>query len=87
MTPRQGIACVKRHGVVLQAARGSVPSLAETIAGGRIRGSWWAHTNGTEIYRAADAISESVGGSVFRIDAMQSLTVSPSNGSCPEAIS
>lgn len=59
MTPKQGIAFVKRHGIVLQAARGPVPSLAETIAGERIRGSWWAHPKGSEIYRVADAISES----------------------------
>jgi hypothetical protein len=59
MTPKQGLAFVKRHGVVLQAARGPVPSLAATIAGGPIRGSWWAHPRGKEIYRVADAISES----------------------------
>lgn len=59
MTPKQGIAFVKRHGIVLQAARGPVPSLAEAIAGGPIRGSWWAHPKGDEIYRVADAISES----------------------------
>jgi hypothetical protein len=57
MTPKQGIAFVKRHGIVLQAARGPVPSLAETIVGGPIRGSWWAHPKGREIYRVADAIS------------------------------
>lgn len=58
MTPKQGLAYVKRHGIVLQAARGPVPSLAEAIAGGPIRGSWWAHAKGAEIYRVADAISE-----------------------------
>jgi hypothetical protein len=59
MTPKQGLAFVERHGIVLQAARGPVPSLAEAIAGGPIRGSWWAHPKGNEIYRIADAISES----------------------------
>lgn len=59
MTPKQGLAFVKKHGVVLQAARGPVPSLAEAIAGGPIRGSWWGHPRGKEIYRIADAISES----------------------------
>ena len=33
MTPRQGLAFVKKHGVVLLSARGSAPSLAEAIAG------------------------------------------------------
>ncbi len=59
MTPKQGISFVKRHGIVLQAARGPVPSLAEAIVGGQIRGSWWAHPKRHEIYRVADAISES----------------------------
>jgi hypothetical protein len=59
MTPEQGIAFVRRHGIVLQAARGPVPSLAETIVGGPVRGSWWAHPKGREIYDVADAISES----------------------------
>jgi len=59
MTPKQGLAFVRRHGIVLQAARGPVPSLAEAIAGGPIRGSWWAHPKGKEIYKVADAISES----------------------------
>ena len=58
MTPKEALAFVKRHGVVLQAARGPVPSLAETIAGGRIRGSWWSHPKGREIFRAATAIAE-----------------------------
>ena len=58
MTPKQGLAFVKRHGIVLQAARGPVPSLAEEIAGGPIRGSWWAHPKGSEIYAVAEALSE-----------------------------
>jgi hypothetical protein len=59
MTPKQGLAFVRRHGIVLQAARGPVRSLAEAIAGGPIRGSWWGHPKGHDIYRVADAISES----------------------------
>lgn len=59
MTPKQGLAFVKRHGVVLQAARGPAPSLAEAIAGGPIRGSWWAHAKGHEIFRVAEAVSAS----------------------------
>jgi hypothetical protein len=59
MSPKQALAFVKRHGVVLQAARGAVPSLAETIAGERIRGSWWGHPKGKDIFRAAEAVCES----------------------------
>ena len=50
---------MKGHGVVLQAARGPVPSLAEAIAGGPIRGSWWGHPKGREIFRATRAVCES----------------------------
>jgi len=59
VNPRQGLAFVERHGVVLQAARGPVPSLAETIAGGPFRGSWWGHSKGHEIFHVAEAICES----------------------------
>ena len=59
MTSQQVLAFVRRHGVVLQAARGPVPSLAEAVAGAPIRGSWWAHPKGHAIFRAAAAASDS----------------------------
>ncbi len=59
MTPKQALAFVKKHGVVLQAARGPVPSFAEHVAGGPIVGSWWAHAHGHEIFALAEAVSES----------------------------
>jgi hypothetical protein len=59
MTPRQGLSFVKRHGVVLQAAHGPVPSLAEAVVGGPIRGSWWGHAKSHEIYAVAEAVSDS----------------------------
>jgi len=59
VTPKEAVAFVARHGVVLQAARGPVPSLAEAVVGSPIRGSWWGHAKGKEIFRAAAAISGS----------------------------
>ena len=59
MSPREALAFVRRHGVALQAARGAVPSLAEAIAGGPIRGSWWGHPKGGEIFRTASAVADS----------------------------
>ncbi len=56
MSPHEAVAFVERHGVVLQAARGPVPSLAEAVAREPIRGSWWAHAKGREIYRATEAV-------------------------------
>jgi hypothetical protein len=59
LTPKQALAFVKRHGIVLQAARGPVPSFAEFVAGAPIRGIWWAHPQGHEIFELAEAVSES----------------------------
>ena len=59
MTEDEALAFVRDHGIVLQAARGPVPSLAEAIAGGPIRGSWWGHPKGHEIFRAAEAVVDS----------------------------
>ena len=44
---------VEQHGVVLAAARGPVPSVAEAIAGEPIRGSWWGHEKGSQIFRGS----------------------------------
>jgi hypothetical protein len=44
--------------VVLESGKGPVPSLAETIAGGPIRGSWWAHAQGREIFALTRAIRD-----------------------------
>jgi hypothetical protein len=59
MNEKEAVAFVERHGIVLQAARGPLPNLAEAIAGGTIRGSWWGHPKGKKIFRAIKAICES----------------------------
>lgn len=59
MTARQAIAFVKKHGIVLQSARGPAPSLAEAIAEGPIRGSWWGHPKGQAIFQVTEAVAES----------------------------
>jgi hypothetical protein len=59
MTPRQALAFVRKHGVVLESAQGPVPSLAEAIAGGPIHGSWWAHPSGHLIFEITRALRDS----------------------------
>lgn len=59
MNERGALAFVKRHGIVLMAARGPVPSLAEAIGGGPYRGSWWSHPKAQEMYRLFNAVSDS----------------------------
>ena len=61
------IAFVKEHGVVLESGSGSVPSLAETIAGEPILGSWWGHPKGRAIFRATRAIRDSADVLVCRL--------------------
>ena len=43
---------IRRHGVVLESAKGQEPTLAERIAGEPIRGSWWGHPKGQQIFDA-----------------------------------
>ena len=59
MTPAAALAFVERHGVVLAAARGPVPSVAAAVAGEAIRGSWWGHARGQQIFRALAYLSAS----------------------------
>ena len=59
MTPCQAVAFVRKHGVVLEAAAGPVPSLAEAVAGGPIRGNWWAHPRSHEIFALTRAVRDS----------------------------
>jgi hypothetical protein len=59
VTRKQALAFVEEHGVVLQSARGPVPSFAEFITGAPIKGSWWAHPQGQAIFALAEHVSES----------------------------
>jgi hypothetical protein len=59
MTPRQALAFVEKRGIVLESARGPVPSLAETIAGEPLRASWWGHPKGDSIFACSRAIRNS----------------------------
>jgi hypothetical protein len=59
MSPRQALAFVREHGVVLESARGPVPSLADAIAGARIRGSWWAHPKARLVFEVTRAVRDS----------------------------
>src|SRR5437763_15938136 len=67
MTPRAALAFVRRHGVVLEGARGPVPNLVEAVVGGPIRGSWWGHKKGEEIFWVTRAVRDSPGGLVCRL--------------------
>ena len=59
MTTRSALAFVRKRGMVLMAARGPVPSLAEAIAGAPLRGSWWGHPRGRLMFRIFEALADS----------------------------
>ena len=50
MTPAEAIRFVRLHGVVLESAPGPVPSLVAAVTGAPVRGSWWGHARGREIF-------------------------------------
>jgi hypothetical protein len=58
MTSEAARRFVRRHGVVLESARGPVPNLAEAVAREPIRGSWWAHADGHKIFALTRAIRD-----------------------------
>ncbi len=59
MTATQAFAFVEKNGVVLVSAKGPVPRLTEAIAGEPIKGSWWGHPKGHEIWAILEAVTES----------------------------
>ena len=59
MTSRRAIALVEKRGIVLESARGPVPSLAETIADQPLRTSWWGHPKENAIFACYRAIQPS----------------------------
>jgi len=58
MTSKSALAFVRRHGVVLESANGPVPSLVHTMLGRRVRGSWWGHPRGKEIFWLTRAVRD-----------------------------
>ena len=59
ITSRGALAFIRKHGVVLESARGPVPSLAEVVAGDSVQGSWWSHPKSHEIFAVTRAVRDS----------------------------
>jgi hypothetical protein len=57
--PVDVVAALDEHGMLLQSARGPLPSVAELIAGEPIRGSWWRHPASHAIFDALNTLAES----------------------------
>lgn len=59
MNAKQALAFIETHGVVLASAKGPVPRLAEAIAEGPIKGSWWSHPASHRIFTLLQAVANS----------------------------
>ena len=59
MTAAEALVFIEQHGVVLASANGPVPRLTEAIAGEPIKGSWWGHPKGQQIFLILEAVTES----------------------------
>jgi hypothetical protein len=59
MQGKQAIAWMKKCGIAVESARASVPSFAHVVAGAPIRGSWWVHPKGKEIFLLSRVIRRS----------------------------
>jgi hypothetical protein len=59
MNAGDALAFVEKRGVVLVSARGAVPRLTEAIIGESIKGGWWSHPRGREIYAVLQAVTAS----------------------------
>jgi hypothetical protein len=53
----QALEFVRLHGVVLVSAAGPVPKLTEAIAGEKIKGSWWGHPKGKQIFAVMEQVT------------------------------
>jgi hypothetical protein len=59
MTPQQALGLVKKHGVVLESARGPVPNLVDLVVGGTRKGSWWTHPRAREVFALTRSMRDS----------------------------
>ena len=59
MTEHDALAFIERHGVVLVSAKGKAARLVDAIAGEPVRGSWWGHPRGREIFQVLSAVQDS----------------------------
>lgn len=53
------MAVLREHGMLLASAKGPIPNVAELVVGEPIRGSWWAHPRGHEIFAVLNELADS----------------------------
>jgi hypothetical protein len=53
------MAALVEHGMLLESARGPLPNVASMIVGEPIKGSWWGHPAGHEIFAGLNELADS----------------------------
>ena len=53
------MATLVEYGMLLESARGPLPNVAELVAGEPIKGSWWGHPRGHQIFAVLSALGDS----------------------------
>ncbi len=59
MTVSEALKLVEKQGILLESAHGPIPNLAESVVGAPIRGGWWGHPRGQEIFAITRAMRQS----------------------------
>ena len=59
MVPMDAMGVLRDRGMLLQSARGPLANVAEVVAGEPIKGSWWGHPKGHEIFNVLAALDAS----------------------------
>jgi hypothetical protein len=59
MTAMEPMLALVKHGMLLESARDPIPNVAEMVAGGPIRGSWWSHPSSHAIFDALNVLADS----------------------------
>jgi hypothetical protein len=58
-TAEAAVAFIEEHGIVLERAKGSVPSLVDALVGAPVSGNWWAHPEGHRIFVILGQVQDS----------------------------
>jgi hypothetical protein len=58
MTVDDAVEALREAKLMTMTRQGELPALVELVAGGPVRGSWWGHPAGKEIFRIANALED-----------------------------
>ena len=59
MSTEQALEWIAKCGIAVESGHTDVPNLVEFVTGESLKGSWWGHRKGREIFRVSRAIRNS----------------------------